>query len=64
MRVRQKSRSATDPEPSITLPVDADRHGKKEQRKSEEAEDDVYDPDWEVSDADLEEFEKLSHLDD
>ncbi len=64
MRVQHKSKSASDPQPSnlTKLPVTAERQVKP--RQLGEVEDDAYDPDWEVSDSDLEEFEKLSHLDD
>lgn len=64
MRIQHKSKSASDPKPSkfTKLPVTEARQVKP--RQSGEVEDDVYDPDWDVSDSDLEEFEKLSHLDD
>ena len=61
MRVQHKSKSASDPKPSMKSTV-PERQAKA--RKSGEVEDDVYDPDWEVSDSDLEEFEKMSHLED
>ena len=64
MRVQHKSKSASDlkPSKSTKLPVTAARQVKP--RQSGEGEDDVYDPDWEVSDSELEGFEKLYHLDD